>query len=209
MTVKLPSVAGVTATSVVLPAAISVSIFSGLDMNPCTRSALVSRRITGSPFLSVIVLGEKANFFALISITFGSTAAFAASCACTRLPWGVRAASPIPNAAAEIIVLTIRFLIMVVFIFLLVLCVIAAVFEHLIHSDGAGVLGRRELYFLAVQIAAIGIAVDPPPAHVFARSRLVEGRRLFLRGDRRVGEGEDQRPGRVHLRGASLVKVLA
>ncbi len=44
---------------------------SGFDMKPCTRSELVSRRITGSPFLSVISLGVNSNFFAVISITFG------------------------------------------------------------------------------------------------------------------------------------------
>ena len=49
----------------------SVSILSGFDMKPCTRSELLSRRMTGSPFLSVIWLGVNSNFFALISITFG------------------------------------------------------------------------------------------------------------------------------------------
>jgi hypothetical protein len=43
---------------------------------------------------------------------------------------------------------------------LLVLCVSASVFEHLIHSDRARELGRRELHFLDLQIAAVGFAVN-------------------------------------------------
>src|SRR5258708_18403510 len=108
MTVKSPALSGVTAMSVVLPAAISVSILSGFDMKPCTRSELVSLRIVGSPFLSVIWLGENSNFFALISITLGvgSVAAFAAFCARARLTAGGTNASPISHMPASKIVLT-------------------------------------------------------------------------------------------------------
>src|ERR1700688_34352 len=138
MTVKSPAVSGVTAISVVLPAAISVSILSGFDIKPCTRSELLSLKITGSPFLSVISAGVNSNFFALISTTLGvgSVAAFAACCAFAKLIAGGTKASPSSHTPASRIVLTIL-LIIVVFIFLLVLCVVAAVLEHLIHSDCA------------------------------------------------------------------------
>src|SRR5208282_2439360 len=113
MTVKPPALSGVTATSVGLPGGISVSILSGFDMKPCTRSALVSRRITGSSFLSVTLLRWNSYFFAVISIhlAFGLTAVRA------RLVFGAIAASAIPHAAAKSIVLTILFLNIVVFIF--------------------------------------------------------------------------------------------
>src|ERR1700689_4468552 len=99
-------------------------------MKPCPRLALVSRRITGSPFLSVITLGENSNFFAVISITFGLSAR-------ARLPFGGTVGRAIPHAPASSIVLTILFLNIFVFTFLLVLCVVVSVFEHLIHSDCA------------------------------------------------------------------------
>src|SRR5271156_571220 len=88
----------------------SVSILSGLDMKPCTRSELVSRRITGSPFLRVISLGVNSNFFAVISITFGLSFARAS------LVFGATTASAIPKAPASSIVLTILFLNIVAFI---------------------------------------------------------------------------------------------
>src|ERR1700682_1941647 len=131
MTVKSPAVSGVTTTSVVLPAAISVSTLSGLDMKPWTRSVLVNRRITGSPFLRVISLGVNSNFLAVISITFGLTSALA------TLVFEVTTASAIPHAAARSAIVTVLLLMCILFIFLLVLCVVAAVFEHLVHSDGA------------------------------------------------------------------------
>src|SRR5579863_5258675 len=155
MTVKLPAVAGVIATSVALPGEMSVSIFSGLDMKPCTRSELRSLRITGSPFLSVIWLGEKSYFFAVISITF------VFSFARVRLIIGGTATNPISHTPASRIVLIIL-LIVDVFILLLVLCVCAAVFEQLIHADGAGELGRCELDFFDLQIVAVGVAVNAP-----------------------------------------------
>src|SRR5713101_6743495 len=141
MMVKSPALSGVTATSVVLPAAISVSILSGFDMKPCTRSELVSLKITGSPFLSVISLGENSNFFALISTTLGvgSVAAFAACCARAKLIAGGTKASPSSHTPASRIVLvsvlTILLIVVVFIFFLLVLCVSASVLEHLIHSD--------------------------------------------------------------------------
>src|SRR5271163_5323598 len=131
MTVKSPAVSGVTTTSVVLPAAISVSTLSGFDMKPCTRSVLVSRRITGSPFLRVISLGVNSNFFAVISMTFGLTSALA------TLVFGVTAASAIANPTARNVAATILFLMIIVFIVLFVLSVVASVFEDLIHSDRA------------------------------------------------------------------------
>src|SRR5271168_4370236 len=130
MTVKSPAVSGVTATSVVLPAAISVSTLSGFDMKPCTRSVLVSRRITGSPFLRMISLGVNSNFFAVISIIFGLTSALA------TLVFGT-ADSAIAHPTARNVAVTILFLVIVVFILLFVLSVVAAVFEDLIHSDCA------------------------------------------------------------------------
>src|ERR1700722_11296891 len=111
MIVKLPAVSGVMATSVVLSGGISVSILNGFDMKPCTRSVLVILKITGSPFLIVISFGVNWNFFALITITFGLTAALA------RLVFGATAASAIPHAAARSVAVTILFLIIVVFIF--------------------------------------------------------------------------------------------
>src|SRR5215469_2935981 len=119
MTVKLPAVAGVIGTSVALPGRISVSIFSGLDMKPWTRSALKSRRITSWPFLSVIWFGEKSYFLAVISIILGGTAALADSCARPRL--GVRAPNAIPNAVVSSIALEILLLIMVDFVFMFLL----------------------------------------------------------------------------------------
>src|SRR5271156_1917867 len=169
MIVKLPAVAGVTAISVVLSGGISVSILNSLDMNPCTRSVLVSLKITGSPLLRVISLGVNSNFFAGISITLGFTAALAG------LVFGATATSAIPHAAARSVAVTILFLIIVVFIVLLVLCVSASVFEHLIHSDGARVFGRRELHFLDPQVAAVGVTVNPPQSQVLERLLLVEG----------------------------------
>src|SRR5271163_1707036 len=183
MTVKLPAVSGVTATSVVLPAGISVSTLSCFDMNPCTRSLVVRRRITGSPFLSVISFGVNSNFFAVISITFGL------SLARDRLVIAGTPTSPTSHTPASRIVLMIL-LIVVFFIFLLVFSVCAAVFEHLIHSDGARELGRRELDFLDLQIAALGVAVNAPDAQVLERLRLVERQRL-LRRHRWVRERED------------------
>src|ERR1700693_2798034 len=103
----------------------SVSILSGFDMKPWTRSLLVSGRITGSPFLSVISLGENSNFFAVISITFGL------SLARLRLITAGTPASPNSHTPARRMMLTIL-LIAVVFIFLLVLCVVVSMFEHLI-----------------------------------------------------------------------------
>src|SRR5579872_4143712 len=182
MIVKLPALAGVTLTSVVLSGEISVSILNGLDMKPCTRSVLVSLKITGSPFLSVISLGVNWNLFALISITFGLTAALA------RLVFGATAANVIPHAAAKSVVVTILFLVIVVFIVLLVLCVSASVFEHLVHSDGARVFGRRELHFLDPQVTAVGVTVNPPQPQVLERLLLVERQRLFHL-HRRVGKG--------------------
>src|ERR1700691_1476815 len=202
MIAKSPAVAGATVTSVVLSGGISVSILKGFDMKPCTRSVLVSLKITGSPLLSVISLGVNWNLFAVISITFGLTAALAS------LVFGATAATAIPHAAARSVAVTILFLIIVGFIVLLVLCVSASVFEHLIHSDRARVFGRRELHFLDPQVAAVGVTVNPPQSQVLERLLLVEGQRLFHL-HRRVGEGEDQRSGRVHFRSASLVKVLA
>src|ERR1700677_5008741 len=160
MIVKLPAVAGVTAISVVLSGRISVSILNSFDTKPCTRSVLVSLKITGSPLLSVISLGVNWNLFAVISITFGLTAALAS------LVFGATAATAIPHAAARSVAVTILFLIIVGFIVLLVLCVSASVFEQLIHSDRARVLGRRELHFLDLQIAAVGFAVDAPQPQV-------------------------------------------
>src|SRR5258708_27039740 len=109
MIVKSPAVAGVTVTSVVLSGGISVSILNGLDMKPCTRSVLVSLKMTDSPFLSVISFGVNWNFLALISITFGLTAALA------RLVFGATVASAIPHAAASSVTVMILFLIIVVF----------------------------------------------------------------------------------------------
>src|SRR5215469_2327460 len=203
MIVKSPAVSGVTATSLVVSLGMSVSILSGLDMKPWTRSLLVSRRITGSPFLRVISLGVNSNFFAEIWITFGLSLAW------TRLVFGKVTARVIAHAAANVIAVAILLLNSAVFIFLFVLCIVAPMFQHLIHSDRARELGRRQLDFLELQIAAAGVAVDPPDSEVFERSRLVEGQRLFLRRRRRVGEGEDQRAGRVHFRAAGLVKILA
>src|ERR1700735_1384249 len=154
MTVKLPAVSGVTATSVVLPAGISVSTLSGFDMKPCTRSVVVRRRITGSPFLSVISLGVNSNFFAVISITLGL------SLARVRLVSAGTPTSRIAHTPASRIVLMIL-LIAVFFILLLVLSVCAAVFEHLIHSDSARELSRCELDFLELQIVAVRGAVYP------------------------------------------------
>src|SRR5271166_640839 len=202
MTVKSPAVSGVTATSVVFSAAMSVSIFSGFDMKPCTRSVLLSRRITGSPFLSVISLGENSNFFAVISITFGLSLAW------MRLTIGATPMSPISHTPARRMMLTILSMV-VVFIFLLVLCVVASMFEHLIHSDSAREFGRRELHFLDLQIAAVGVAVDAPDSQVLERLRLVERRRLFRWRRCGIGEREDQRAGRVHFCSAGLVEVLA
>src|SRR5215470_11852309 len=109
MIVKSPAVSGVTATSLVVLLGMSVSILSGFDMKPCTRSLLVSRRITGSPFLRVISLGVKSNFFAVISITFGLSLAW------TGLVFGKATARAIPHAAANVIVVAILFLNSVVF----------------------------------------------------------------------------------------------
>src|ERR1700735_428659 len=177
MIVKLPAVSGVTVTSGVLPDGISVSTLSCFDMKPCTRSALVSRRITGSPFLSVISLGVNSNFFAVMSITFGL------SLAPVRLIIDGTPTSPISHTPARRMMLTIL-LIAVVFTFLLVLCVVVSVFEHLIHSDRARELCRRELDFFDLQIVALGIAVNAPDSEVLERLRLVEGQR-FLRRHRR------------------------
>src|SRR3984893_1134114 len=105
MIVKLPAVSGVTAISVVLSGGISVSILNGFAMKPCTRSVVVSLKITGSPLFSVISLGVNWNFFAVISITFGLTAAPA------RLVFGATTASAIPHAAARSVAVTILFLI--------------------------------------------------------------------------------------------------
>src|SRR5580704_6238791 len=110
MTMKVPAVAGVTAMSVDLPGKISLSTFSALDMNPWMRSVLVSRRITGSPFLSVIWLGENSYFFALISITSGLTPAWA------RLVFEATATSAIAHAAERSVAVTILFLNIRVFI---------------------------------------------------------------------------------------------
>src|SRR6201993_4334094 len=203
MIVKLPALAGVTLTSVVLSGEISVSILNGLDMKPCTRSVLVSLKITGSPFLSVISLGVNWNLFALISITFGLTAALA------RLVFGATAANVIPHAAAKSVAATILCLNILGFIVLLVVCVSASMFEHLIHPDRTRILGPRELHFLDLQIAAVGLAVNAPQPQVLERLRLVEGHRFLHRRRRRVGESEDQRSSRVHFRSAGLVKVLA
>src|SRR5271154_2262984 len=172
MIVKLPAVSGVTATSVVLPTGISVSNLSCFDMKPCTRSLVVRRRITGSPFLSVISFGVNSNFFAVISITFGL------SLARVRLVIAGTPTSPISHTPASRIVLMIL-LIVVVFIFLLVLCVIGSVLEQLVHSDRAREFGRRQLHFLDLQIVAVGIAVDPSQPQVLERLRPVEGQRLF------------------------------
>src|SRR3984957_6303771 len=169
MTVKSPAVSGVTATSSDLSAGMSVSILSGFDMKPCTRSELLSRKMTGSPFLSVIWLGENSNFFALISITFGL------SLARVRLITAGTPTSPISHTPASRMMPTIL-LIVVFFIFLLVLCVVASMFEHLIHSDRARVFGGRELDFLDLQIAAVGLTVDAPDSQVLERLSLVEGR---------------------------------
>src|SRR5208283_353830 len=192
MIVKLPAVSGVTSTSVVLPTGISVSNLSGFDMKPCTRSLVVRRRITGSPFLSVISLGVNSNFLAVISITLGL------SLARDRLVIAGTPTSPISHTPASRIVLTIL-LIVDVFILLLVLSVGAAVFEHLIHSDRARELGRCEFDFLDLQIVAIGVAVDPADSQVLERVRLVERHRMFLGRGRRIGESEDQRAGRIHF----------
>src|SRR6202046_2105918 len=123
MIMKLPAASGVTATSVVLPGGISVSNLSGFDMKPCTRSVVVRRRITGSPFLSVISLGVNSNFFAVISITLGL------SLARGGLVSGGAPTRPVSATPASRIVLMIL-LIAVFFILLLVLSVCAAVFEH-------------------------------------------------------------------------------
>src|SRR5271163_2740806 len=202
MIVKSPAVSGVTATSVVLPGGISVSNLSGFDMKPCTRSAVVRRRITGSPFLSVISFGVNSNFFAVISITFGLSLAW------IRLVIAGTPTSPISHTPASRIVLTIL-LIVVFFILLLVFSVCAAVFEHLIHSNRAGELGRCELDFLELQIVAVRVAVYTADSQVLERVRLVERQRMLLGRGRRIGESENQRAGRIHLRGAGLVKVLA
>src|ERR1700733_15160976 len=152
MTVKSPALSGVTATSVFLPTTISVSNLSGFDMKPCTRSMLVTRRITGSPFLSVITFGVNSNFFAVISITLGFTSARA------RSSVGAAAIRAILHATARNIAMTTLFFMKVVSILLLVLCVSGSVFEHLIHSDGARVLGRYQLHFLELQIVASRVA---------------------------------------------------
>src|SRR5260370_37682953 len=188
----------------------AVSILSGLEMKPCTRSEVVSGEITGSPSLTVISLGVNSNFFALISITLGldSTAAFAASCALARLIAGGTIASPISHTPARRIVLTILLNIFV-FIFLLVFCVAVSMFEHLIHSDRARKFGHREFHFLDLQVAAVRIAVDAPEPEVLERLRLVEGHRFFYRRYRGVGEREDKRAGRIEFRAALLMKVLA
>src|SRR5579862_308803 len=163
----------------------SVSILSGLDMKPCTRSLLVRRRITGSPFLIVISLGENSNFLAVISITLGLSAR-------ATLAFGATVASAIPSAPAASIVLTILFLNIVVFIFLLVLCVVVSMFEHLIHSDRAREFRRRERDFLDLQIVAVRVAVDAPDSQVLEGSRFVEGRQLFHGTGRGIREREDQ-----------------
>src|SRR5579862_1309481 len=208
MIVKSPTASGVTATSVVLSGVISVSTLSGFEKKPCTRSVLVRRRMTVSPFLSVISFGVNSNFFAVISITFGLTAALADSIALARWIFGVTAASAIAHMAPKSIAVTTLFLIIVAFI-LLVLAVSASVFEHLIHSDGARVLGRRELNFLDLQIATLGVAVNASDSQVLERLRLVEWRRLFLWRRFRIGECEDQRARRVKFGLADLMRVLA
>src|ERR1700683_412113 len=167
MIVKLPAVSGVTVTSVVLPGGISVSNLNGFDMKPCTRSLVVRRRITGSPFLSVISLGVNSNFFAVISITLGL------SLARVRLVSAGTPTSPISHTPASRIVRTIL-LIAVFFIFLLVLSVCAAVFEHLIHSNRAREIGACELDFLELQIVAVRGAVHTAASQVLDRVRVVE-----------------------------------
>jgi len=58
-------------------------------------------RITGSPFFKVISLGENANFFALISITRGSWAAYARCTKRAVLVPGADINSAIALAAAK------------------------------------------------------------------------------------------------------------
>src|SRR5579862_2157498 len=147
---------------------------------------LVTRRITGSPFLSMISFGVNSNFFAVISTTLGLTSARA------RLLFGATAAGAIPNPAASKVVATILFLIIAVFILLLVLCVSGSVFQHLIHPDGARVLGGHQLHFLEPQIVASGVAVNQSDSQILERPRLVEGHRFLGGRGRGIVETENQ-----------------